>query len=345
MINNEIFKEAENKLANALNVIEVESQIAEMLIKRKIRHSYQMIELEDMIKKYNLKVEKLSKKTFEFANRIFSDIFVGDNFQKDDGGNVYVKLDNGTNVLLTFLNNLTLDEHVRELHQESKNGFELKTVEDLEFFINNLSSEKIRNLVENSLSGLENVRNNINYFGNESKERLNRAKRILSVTNKLKVKDFEYIKKLKRQKEIYENNYENYILSLPVLLEIEEKLNNAKTALNDWRKLFNEVPIAIYKDTVKIRDSYVHYKETLISDIKKSSTDVSFAKFLKSKENVNNIIKKCITKEEIEALKKDPEFLIELGTIRKSKIQNKATKLLVSYLVNAIAPKEQEISK
>ncbi len=345
MIDNIIFKTAEERLYNALNDLEVEENLVNKSLDRKIRYSHQMIELEDKIKKYNSKIEKLSKKAFELADKIFNDIFVGDNFQKTDGNNIYARLDNGTNILLTFLKNLTLKAYLEFFQNNVKSDFKLKTVEDLEFFINNISQERLEFLIENSLVDIKFIRNNLTHLAKESKKKLNRVNRILSATDKIINEDFNLIKSLNEKKEVYQNNYENFILALPLIGEIEKKLNNAKTALNGWQTIFNEYIVTSYKDAVKKRNSYVNYKETLIADVKEKSAELNHVKEAKSKENIKRIVEKCITKEEIKQLKHDPEFLIKLGTIKKSKIQNKATKLLITYLIKEIAPKEQQISK
>ena len=86
MIDNEIFKRAVERLTNALNHLDDEECLANKTLDRKIKYSYQMIEIEDIIKKLNSKIEKISKNSFKLANELFGYVFVGDSFKKDDGG-------------------------------------------------------------------------------------------------------------------------------------------------------------------------------------------------------------------------------------------------------------------
>ncbi len=223
---------------------------------------------------------------------------------------------------------------------------DLDNINDIEFFLRTIPEKvDIESYVDDIKKELETGMKVATKIKNIAKSRLNKLNKVLSACYKMNIKNKNLISKANNKIEEYSSLCESYFKFMSAALTIEDKLKYEVKAFNEMVKLASSTNLILYKNAVKVKDAHIKYKENLLENIKENSKEYKHINKIRSEENINNFVKNCISNEEIRALKRDPKFMFELGKANKTKIDSRATRLLVNYLSEKLVPQQQEVSK
>ena len=357
MIDNLIFKKIEKRVSNGLKFINYDASLTKKEFNKSLSENEDILEIDQKIADCNADIEKYEKRIIDKFNEISKEVFFGDDirlrlkFKKYLGDIKFNECFYETPVV-------DLNYVFFEFESFTSNNFRLyiydyclecilfKKVKDIEFFLKTISEiVKIDVLVKVAKEELEKCIKDTTRLKDIAESGLKKYQNILSICEKMKVKNEKLIKKVNKKIEEYSSVCESYFKFMSTASTIEDKLNNEVEAFNEMVKIKDSTDFTLYKNAIKVKESYLNHKENLIENFKANSKELGHISKIRSEENIKELVKNSVSEEELRALKRDPNFMFELGKANKSKIENRATKLLVNYLSEKLVPQEQTMSK
>ena len=362
MIDNLIFKKIEKRLDNALKYVKYDASLAKKEFNKSLSENSEIIEIDQKIAQCDADIEKYGKRIRDKFNEISKEVFFG-----DDEELYYQFTDNMRALQIEIYDNFVEDfrciyvsdcfekfdidyfteQYFKNAVRNRNKHYDLENVQDLEEFLNKVSklTYAVENTVEMAKKELAAAIKVGTGIKNISKIRLKKFNLMLSACNKMKIKKEKFINKLNSKIEDYKDICEVYFNFLSAALTVEDKLKYEASAFNEMVKLKDSTDFTLYKNAIKVKESYLNHKENLVENFKANSKELEHISNIRSEKNINEIVKNSVSEEELRALKRDSKFLVELGMAKKSEIKDRATKLLVNYLVEKLAPQEQTMSK